>query len=303
MSRADFTLTYDGPALANHEMDVRDLAPAMLAVGELFDALNSLLNGDGVEIAVNVRVHEPGCFSVVFEVLQNWKDGALALLSGDAITAAINLRDLILASGAGLVWLIKKTKGRTLDKVETASPGMARITIGEEAFEVPLALLRAYQELTVRSALERVVAKPLAQTGIDEVRFEARGRSEVVRASEIDWFRVPEVSETILVDDTREAAYSIISLAFKEENKWRLHDGSNSVSALIEDEDFLRRVDANAVRFAKGDVLVCDVRFMQRQTAKGLVTEHRVVKVKRHIPAPRQLPLLPETRDEGESNS
>ena len=46
MSRTDFTLTYAGPALQDHEMNVRDLAPAMLAVGELFEALNRLYNGE-----------------------------------------------------------------------------------------------------------------------------------------------------------------------------------------------------------------------------------------------------------------
>jgi hypothetical protein len=54
MSRADFTLTYDGRALQIHEMDVRDLAPAMLAVGELFDPMNVLLNGETAEVQINV---------------------------------------------------------------------------------------------------------------------------------------------------------------------------------------------------------------------------------------------------------
>lgn len=90
MSRADFTLTYDGPALASHEMDVRDLAPAMLAVGELFDAINMLLNGEAATVKVNVRAHEPGCFSVVFDIVQSWRDGAMSLLTGDFVTAALN---------------------------------------------------------------------------------------------------------------------------------------------------------------------------------------------------------------------
>lgn len=56
MSRADFTLTYDGPALQDHEMDARELAPAMLAVGELFDAMNILLNGEAAEVTVSSAV-------------------------------------------------------------------------------------------------------------------------------------------------------------------------------------------------------------------------------------------------------
>jgi hypothetical protein len=54
----------------------------------------------------------------------------------------------------------------------------------------------------------------------------------------------------------------------------------------------LHRVDQNIERFSKGDVLVCDVLFEQKQTAKGLVTEHTVEKVIDHTPAPRQLDFL-----------
>ena len=42
-SQASFHLIYDGPALANHEMNVRDLAPALLAVGELLEEVNRML--------------------------------------------------------------------------------------------------------------------------------------------------------------------------------------------------------------------------------------------------------------------
>jgi hypothetical protein len=292
MSRADFTLTYDGPALTDHEMDVRDLAPAMLGVGELFDAMNLLLNGETAEVKVNVRAHEPGCFSVIFDIVQGWKDGAISLLSGDMVTAAINLKELLIG-GSGLIWWIRKHRGRNPDKVERLGGNMLRVSYGAETFDVPTALLRLYQDLAVRTALEKVVHKPLQTPGIDLVEFGDRALPDQrVERAEAESFRAPEIPERVLVKDVREAAFSILSLAFKEDNKWRLHDGSSAVSAVIKDEEFLSRVDRNQIRFAKGDVLICEVEFTQKQTSKGLVTENLVTKVKQHIAAPRQLNLL-----------
>jgi hypothetical protein len=45
MSRAHFKVSYNGVALQEGRLDVRDLAPALLAVGSLFDAANRALNG------------------------------------------------------------------------------------------------------------------------------------------------------------------------------------------------------------------------------------------------------------------
>jgi hypothetical protein len=45
-SSSEFSVVYDGEALAENLMDVRDLAPALLALGEAFEIANGVLNGD-----------------------------------------------------------------------------------------------------------------------------------------------------------------------------------------------------------------------------------------------------------------
>jgi hypothetical protein len=49
-----FDLQYDGPALQTHEMDVRDLAPALLATAELFQEMNRVAHPTDPEVSVNV---------------------------------------------------------------------------------------------------------------------------------------------------------------------------------------------------------------------------------------------------------
>ena len=99
--------------------------------------------------------------------------------------------------------------------------------------------------------------------------------------------------QDLILDEVRQYAFSIVSLAFKEDNKWRLTDGHNTFPVLMRDEAFQRRVDNNDVAFAKGDVLVCDLRTIQWQVQDGVKSEYEVVRVVDHRHA-RQLYLFEE---------
>lgn len=295
MSKASFTIAYDGPALRDGAMDVRDLAPALLAVGQLFDAANSVLNGDNARVNVQVTATGQGSFEIVFDLLQTLPQQLVGIFSGDTVTAAINLKELVISSAAGvggLVWLIKHLQGRKIERSEQLSGSTIRLTIEGESIEVPIPLLRLYQDIAVRSALQRVIDEPLKRDGIDvfEIRENKHPIITVVQ-SEAIYFAKPELADEVLIRETRRSAFSIISLAFKEDNKWRLFDGNTQISALIEDQFFLQRVDANQIAFAKGDILLCDVRVTQKRTSEGLRTEYVVEQVIEHRPAARQLPL------------
>ena len=65
MSKASLRLAYDGEALASHCMDVRDLAPALMGLGELLNAANFELNGKnvGLEVKVAPNIHQK-CFDI-----------------------------------------------------------------------------------------------------------------------------------------------------------------------------------------------------------------------------------------------
>lgn len=66
MKTEHFRIIYDGEALAFSEIDVRTLAPALLAIGDLLEAATFAMNGDKVKPQVNVRgSFKTGCLALI----------------------------------------------------------------------------------------------------------------------------------------------------------------------------------------------------------------------------------------------
>ena len=296
MRRDAFTLAYDGPALRDGAMDVRDLAPALMALGQLLDAANTNLNGSSSQIKLQVKATERGSFQIGLELIQSWSTQVLQFFSSPEVSGATNLLSWVLgvggAAGGSVLWLIKFAKGRTATAVERIEPNVVRLTFGTETVDVPIELLRLFQDVSVRNAAQKLIEEPLKTEGIN--LFQVKDGEKVIESvSDIEaaYFAKPTLPDETLVDEIRRSAFSIVSLTFKEDNKWRLHDGNTQISATISDENFLHQVNVNQVSFSKGDILICDVRVTQKRTSEGLRTDYIVEQVVEHRPAARQLPL------------
>lgn len=296
-SQAQLDIVYDGPALADGSMNVRDLAPAMMAIGGFFDAANRVTNGERAKVNVNVRATSAGSFHVLFEVAQTLGEAdVLKADIGDFLTTANTLKALLIGGGGaagGIFALIKWLRGRK-PQITKINENLYELTVDGETHKVPLQLLSLYQEAEILSNIQHMV-RPVKEPGID--RFILRESDQTVQEvtkDDVDAFDVPEHEELIL-DGVSRHAFSILSLVFKENNKWRLTDGTNKYYVLMKDEVFQQRVDTNSVAFAKGDVLVCDLRTIQWQIegGVGVKTEYEVTKVVEHRPA-RQLNFLDE---------
>ena len=295
-SQARLDIVYDGPALADGSMNVRDLAPAMMAIGGFFEAANRVTNGDSAKVNVNVRATSAGSFHVLFEVAQSLGEADILKADiGDFLTTAKDLKELLIGGsigvGGGIIWLIKRLRGRK-PQVEKINEDLYKLTVEDETYEVPMQLLRAYQNAEIRRNCQGMV-RPVKEPGIDRLMLrESDQTAQEVTKDDVDAFDVPEHEELIL-DKVSRHAFSIVSLVFKENNKWRLTDGPNKYSVLMKDKAFQQRVDNNRVAFAKGDVLVCDLRTIQWQVEAGVKSEYEVIQVVQHRTA-RQLSFLDE---------
>lgn len=303
---ANFRITYDGPALQASTMDVRELAPALLALGDLMEAASMALYGSKVKATVEVKASfRTGCFGIDLVLLQSWVDKVVDIFSGKEMSAFANAGALLAALGfvghnacKGLVTVLKWLRGRTISRIETREDGARVLTEDGDLLDIELAVLALLRDRTVREELLRAMA-PLDRDGITTVAFGTD--SEIVETVDLQskpWFEPPAYEDELLLDESRKMAFSIVSLAFKEDNKWRLYDGAATIHATIEDEEFLERVDQSMEVFAKGDVLLCKVRVKQWQSLSGARTEYVVERVLEHRQAARQIPLpLTDKRD------
>jgi hypothetical protein len=303
----EFRVSYDGPALENHEMDPRELAPALLAMADLLEASARVLHGDKAKIHVNVKgSFKTGSFNVDFVTGVQWLQSVKDIFAGTEATAIANATAILGALGVigkkGLFPLLKWLRSRPITRIEAIvadRPGQptVRIYVGDEFCDTERDTVDLLRDVGVRKATQQVLA-PLERPGIDVFALGQGTRVNVtVRDSELSSFISPAADESLIIDDIRDMAFSIVSLTFKEDNKWRLSDGSSTISATISDADFLQAVHSDMKSFSKGDALVCRVRVRQWQTAHGTRTDYEVVNVINHLRAARQVQLpWPEVR-------
>lgn len=304
-----FSIKYDGPALASHQMDVRELAPALIALSTLLEEANRTLYLDSAEVRVNVNgSFKGGSFGVDFVALQSIKDQIVSIFSGPGATAAANLFAILsgigLLGAGGLIGVIKWLRGRKPSSIRIeGDKTIFELKLDEviETFEVDLETGKLYQSRVVRQSLARVI-KPLETEGIDVFACGQDGATQaVVTKEEAEFFAVAASGEDVVSDDTSEGVLlQIESAVFKDGNKWRFSDGSNSFFAVIADEGFRARIESGDERFGKGDVLVVDLRRVQSISDTGLKSEYIIDRVREHK-APLQMGLpLPRSDGRGQ---
>ena len=73
-------------------MDVRDLAPALLSLGKLFEEANRTLYGDKVRLSVKVKAgFKAGSFEIDLNLAQAFLSQMRDMLAGQNATALANL--------------------------------------------------------------------------------------------------------------------------------------------------------------------------------------------------------------------
>jgi hypothetical protein len=98
MSKAKFEIAFEGHPFDEGEIDVRDLAPTLLALGDVVQAANKALNGDRANARLKMATTDEGSFVVALTMDVGWLTDMLDAVDAhkQRLDAANQVMDLII---------------------------------------------------------------------------------------------------------------------------------------------------------------------------------------------------------------
>lgn len=289
MSIENVTIRYAGMALDNGTMEVRDLAPSLLALAEVFEQTNNKLFKDSNSIKILVNATSKGSFEVTLDVVVSFATQIALLLGTQEVTTAIEIVKLIFGDVGfiGLFDLIKKTKNKKITSVNKLSNGQIQINFSDigsnSSITVSSQVFNLYNDKNIRRATKDFTV-PLRNEGIENITALSSGIEKIkILKEDIDAFIEPEQEETLLSTYEAIMILGISTLNFKGES-WKVSDGDNTFWAKMADERFQKQVDKNVASFRKGDKIKAKIKVVQKQLKdSSLKTEYEILEVQDHM--------------------
>jgi hypothetical protein len=293
MPDAIMTLQYEGEAVDAGTMDVRSLAPALLAAADAVRVAHQLLRVSGPAPQVEVRATRPGSFVIDLLVAEpNLIQRAMEILNSSPVTAALDLSGVV-GIVVGSFGLVKKLRNRKITSTEKIRPDLIRLILEDgTVIETPPESFQLVLDADYRRAVRGMVEPLTGNRGVTALTASTEDQTEAMTRADVSAFDVPPAIEVALLDTTSEAVLRPIAVSFSEGNKWRFSDGDATFFAAIEDARFAHAVEVGSERFAKNDLLRVRLRTRQSKIQGGLRTERTIVEVIDHIPGSTQLNLF-----------
>jgi hypothetical protein len=314
MSKVAFQLRYDGPALSEHGMDVADLAPALLALGDMIKRANAAINGDASKVNLIVQSDfEHKCFQVNLELVQSilstigsFLTDEHALKNAQTIASWLGLIG-VPGTAVGLFAYLTKRKGKEIESVTpladqttlstTDSQGTVAVKFKGDGNTVVVNrnVYLLGEDPIIRDYAANVVS-PLKRDGIDTLEFnpESAARGERITKSDADDIisgrgQLRELEEETFAPQTIVAHLQISRPDFEPQaHIWRFRYGDKTISVDISDTDIAQQVRA------RGSVGLADtwrVKMLvteKRMASGNYKNEYKVAEVLEFIPALRQ---------------
>jgi len=285
------TIRYDGPSLVGHDMDVQDLAPALLAVAEIAQIANRELNGEKANLRVLVNADaEQKCFQIDLSLVQSLLDQAHSLLGKDTVATARNIAEVIGLVGApagGVFGLYKWLYGRKEDAgsgdityTENQATGTTIVNITGDGNSVEVtnqvAVLASKPEVMKHV---QTVLKPLQKEGYDEFAVVSGDKPIVTidksEASNIIAAKRPEpltIEDDESGEDTTATGPAWVDTShFRGQAKWALLWSGQRIDAKMP-EEFIAKFQDNELIVVPNTKLTVRMRITNKLDRNGAPT-------------------------------
>jgi hypothetical protein len=269
-------LRYSGHSVDQGRMDVYAASANMIAFSEFMVAAVKATYGNEAQARAEVAGYGKGSFltDICFTV-----GGPLATLFSTDVPK--NLLECV--KGAFELW--KFLHGSPPEKIQNHGQQVSVTNNNGQILQIQTQSLNLVLSDKGADAVSRFVGSALSSEGVDTVSICIPEDKEVVelvsvKSDEAPYFKQVEVEKPV-AEFFGEMALIIESAVFKDGNKWRFSDGSNSFNADIEDEAFLKRVE-DGERFGKGDVLRVKIKIAQSTTGIRLSVQRTIMEVIEH---------------------
>lgn len=168
MATEDFVIEFKGPAVADGQMPIRDLAPALVALGELLEVAREVAEPDAPTMTLEVRGFGKGSFDAFLGI--TFDDAVGALLSNPAL-AAINVLTLVSHGRSGVLAMFRALGGkRIISKEPTDQPDLSLVRNNEgQTIIAKNSTINVYNDPRTPH-LGASVLSPLSKPGVDALR-------------------------------------------------------------------------------------------------------------------------------------
>ncbi len=305
MSSAAFSIAFEGKPFDDGEIDIRDLAPALLALGEIVQSANKALNGDRADARLKVKATRESCFEAVLALDVSWLTDMLDVVAShpDRMTAAKELIELVFKAGGGagaatigVVQALKFIRGKKPEKIDETASGVS-ITVNNTTIQMEPKAFQLLQDKTTRENIEKFGNKTLGIEGLDSIRIDGGADDEPlsIESRDVSALRIPEPGEDETETNVDHVTLwlRLLTPQFEDGYKWRFSDGGERrFMAEMEDTTFLNPVLAGDVTMSANDTLRCRLREEQEIRGGNLTKTVYVEEVLEHRRGDTQMRLL-----------
>jgi hypothetical protein len=176
MTHAHFSLTYDGDC----EIDVVELAPALLALAQSVKATGKIILGPAADVNLKIRTMRDGSFEVLMNAVTSGDVGLVwsivkSFYADENVQTAKAVVETIIDVGAiagvpvGLIKFLLWRRNRTIDKEERLADGTVKIAIDGIELLLRPGVIEAARDPVIRAGLEKAIVAPLDRDGISKI--------------------------------------------------------------------------------------------------------------------------------------